>query len=118
MRNSYWLRTAAGAVLSLLVATGTDVAHAKERQTMKNGVAACKQWCDQNNKTVPNLSACYIACEKYWLCNGSDSTAATCQEGKNLAADRGAGTQPNPGGKPQPPAATTPTNKPTQNLAR
>lgn len=102
MRNGYWLRTAAGAVLSLLVGAGICTVDAKERQTMKNGVAACKQWCDQNNKTVPNQSACYTACEKYWLCNGSDSTAITCQDGKNLAVES------QPGGQPKKPVTKIP----------
>jgi ribosomal protein S27E len=81
--------------LVFLAATGPAV-FAKEKVPMAKGVAACKGWCDKNNSTVSSQSACYSACEKYWLCNGSDSTASTCADAGTLAVDPTGG-RANPG---------------------
>lgn len=69
---------------------------AKERQTMKDGVAECKSWCDRNNKTVASQHSCYVNCEKYWLCKGSDATAITCADGRALSIEQVAPTDPTP----------------------
>lgn len=61
---------------------------ARESQTMKSGVTACKAACDRLNKTVASQHACYVACEKYWLCNGRDSTRSTCADGRALTVER------------------------------
>ena len=82
-------------VLGAAVLAGSVVpALAKERQTMSQGVRACKAWCDGNNSTVGSQHACYVRCERYWMCNGSDSTTTTCADKPPLA--RGEASQPQP----------------------
>ncbi len=73
---------------------GGSGASAKENKPISQGVAECKQWCDTHNKTVAGQHACYVNCEKYWGCNGSDSTAQTCADARNLAVEPGGGSGP------------------------
>ncbi len=72
------------------------LALAKERKPMKAGVSECKAWCDRNNKTVASQHACYVNCEKYWLCQGSDATASTCADGKALGLEQSPPSNPTP----------------------
>jgi hypothetical protein len=78
---------------AILVVIGTAAvsmpALARERQTKQDGVAACKAACDRYNRTVASQHACYVKCEKYWLCNGSDATADDCRDGRALTLERG-----------------------------
>ena len=60
---------------------------AKERISISRGTAACKAWCDKNNATAESAGQCYIRCERYWLCNGSDSTADSCAGAPRVASD-------------------------------
>ena len=97
------------ALIVVLLATTAFMsvpATAKEKQSMKNGVAACKRWCDGSNSTTDSQRVCYVKCEKYWLCNGRDSTASTCADGRNLEVDRG--DTPTPPTKPKKPEMGTP----------
>ncbi|MBL8559847.1 MAG: hypothetical protein JNM47_14080 [Hyphomonadaceae bacterium] len=84
---------------------------AKERQTMSQGVRACKAWCDANNRSVGAQHTCYVRCERYWMCNGSDSTASTCADKPPLS--RATDVTPEP---PQP-APNRPARVPTRPVA-
>jgi hypothetical protein len=64
--------------IAMFFGAGADVL-AKERRTVAEGLAACRQWCEAHNRTLPSRSQCIANCEKYWACNGSDSTANTCR---------------------------------------
>jgi len=67
-------------VLALIMLSGAPfVALAKESLSMVAGKQACDRWCEQNNKTDASKSKCYVQCDIYWSCNGSDSTAHSCQ---------------------------------------
>jgi len=88
-------------VIASLVPMATP-AVARERQTMLEGVTACKQACDRNNRTVTSQHACYVACERYWLCNGSDATASDCADGRALTVEGST----NPPARPRRPDAT------------
>jgi hypothetical protein len=88
-----WLAVAVIGMAALV--TSPTAGWARESQTMKSGVAACKASCDKLNKTVASQHACYVACEKYWLCNGRDSTKSTCADGRALRVERAPpGTRP------------------------
>lgn len=78
--------------LAAIIAVGVAVlagavvpALAKERQTMRDGVRACKAFCDRNNTTIGSQHSCYVRCERYWMCNGRDSTTTTCADKPALA---------------------------------
>jgi len=82
-------------LIGILVAAGaSSTALAREKKPMVEGVAECKNWCDQHNKTAASQHACYVNCEKYWGCNGSDATAQTCADVNNLAVEPDGGTKP------------------------
>ena len=67
-------------LLALTISSGTPfMALAKEKQSIREGNSACVKWCWEHNKTETSRSKCYVACDIYWNCNGSDSTAYTCQ---------------------------------------
>lgn len=75
-------------VLALIMLSGAPfVALAKEAQTSAAGKKACDEWCAKNNKTDASRSKCYVQCDIYWSCNGSDSTAHTCQFVKSAYAN-------------------------------
>jgi hypothetical protein len=83
--------------LAILIASLVQMATpavARERQTMLEGVTACKQACDRNNRTVTSQHACYMACESYWMCNDSDATAETCADRPSLSAMEGTSDPP------------------------
>lgn len=116
--NQSFIRKASALVLGLLVLAGaSSAALAKEKQTVKAGMGACKQWCDKN-RTGIQRTECYKGCERYWACNGSDSTVALCKGvtgSLDAAVDQGTGGQNNPGPTPRKPAGIT---KAPQNTAR
>lgn len=60
---------------------------AKEKKTVKEGMAACIAWCERHNKTVNSQGKCIARCGKYWGCNGADATAATCEAAKTPVRD-------------------------------
>lgn len=69
---------------------------ARESKTMFEGVTACKAWCDSNNQTLSSQHRCYVRCERYWMCNGSDSTATTCADKPAAVREQGPVTPPTP----------------------
>lgn len=71
---------------------------ARESKTMFQGVTACKAWCDANNQTLNSQHRCYVGCERYWMCNGSDSTTTTCADKPAAVREQGPVTP-----TPQPP---------------
>lgn len=100
-----WKRlTVAGLLAAAVLAGATVPVLAKERQTMLAGVTACKASCDRNNRTLPSQHRCYVACERYWMCNGSDSTATTCADKPAVDARVDGGPAPPPA-QPKGPAA-------------
>lgn len=90
---------------------------AKERQTVQQGMGACKKWCDNNRKGNEHTK-CYQNCEIYWACNGSDSTALQCSNIKGAfgVAERDPGGKPQP--QPKPKTSVAPHGKAAQRLAQ
>lgn len=110
-------RKRAGTLLAISVAlagmvpmaTLGPVSHAKESVTILQGVTACKRWCD-NHRRGNERSKCRDNCERYWACNGRDSTAATCRTVKEALDSQSSVTgKPTTGGKPAPTGVTSPT---------
>jgi hypothetical protein len=73
------LRVTAFALAAVAFAALGQMALAKEIMTIKQGMEACVAWCEKKNKTPHSIGKCRRSCERYWACNGSDSTAETCQ---------------------------------------
>jgi hypothetical protein len=46
-----------------------------ENQTIVEGLAACRAWCDQHNRTEKSENECKDQCAKYWYTNGRISNA-------------------------------------------
>lgn len=88
-------RMALAVALGVLVLAGATVpVLAKENKTMQQGVGVCKAWCDANRRGAEQQK-CSSNCERYWLCNGSDSTTQTCADAP--PKQREAAPQPPPG---------------------
>lgn len=68
------------AIAVLVTGIAASESTAKESKTMYEGVTACRKWCKEHNKTVASQSQCGDNCEKYWACNGSDSTPQICKD--------------------------------------
>jgi hypothetical protein len=81
-------------VLMAAVTAGPTLA--RESKTMLQGVTACKAWCDANNQTLSAQHRCYVGCERYWMCNGSDSTTTTCADKPAAVREQGPVTPPPP----------------------
>lgn len=73
-------------VAFVLLGLGSVPSIAKEKKTMKDGMTACRAWCEKNNKTIASQQKCFRGCETYWACHGSDSTKESCEGVK--AAER------------------------------
>lgn len=69
-----------------LAGLGSEPSLAKEKKSIIEGQKACRAWCDAHNKTENSQGKCYLKCDVYWACNGSDSTEETCRDTK--AAER------------------------------
>jgi hypothetical protein len=104
MARNFRKAIAATALGVLVLAGATVPVLAKERQTMLQGVTACKATCDRINRMIPSQHRCYVACERYWMCNGSDSTATTCADKPAVDARVDGGAGPHPPAQPQGPA--------------
>jgi hypothetical protein len=93
-------------VLGLFVVIGVSTSTlAKERQTVNDGWNACVKWCDDHNKTDNSRSTCYKNCEKYWKCNGSDSTPELCRSAGAAAIAPPTSVLPPPTTNPKAPVA-------------
>ena len=77
-RAFMWFTIALG-ILTQLASVGLAPAAAKEPKTILEGVTACKKWCDEHNRTEKSRQECKDNCERYWACNGSDSTPKICK---------------------------------------
>ena len=73
------VRNCSAVIFGTFMLVGTvGLALAKENKTVNDGWNACVSWCDAHNKTQNSRDICYKNCEKYWKCNGSDSTPELC----------------------------------------
>lgn len=96
LRKFWALAIVAFALIAASLVPMPGPAGARENQTMLEGVTACKRACDRMNRTVESQHRCYVQCERYWLCNGRDSTASTCAERSVLPSDDTSNPTPTP----------------------
>jgi hypothetical protein len=75
------LSRAGGAIiLGILILAGASSASlAKEALSIAAGKSACDSWCEANNPEGNGRNKCFQQCDIYWECNGSNSTAHSCQ---------------------------------------